>query len=125
MSSVLQSLKKLCFHPLTFPFIIFVIFLYKNLYKNPAKRRKLPASPPRLPILGNLHQLGKLPHRSLHSFCKRYGELMLIYIGKNPFLVVSSANIAREIFKTHDNIFSNRPVSRIISRIIYEGHTKY
>ncbi|KAL2933475.1 Cytochrome P450 71A21 [Bienertia sinuspersici] len=118
---LLASLKKLCFHPLTFPFIIFVIFLYKHLYKNPARRRKVSVSPPKLPILGNLHQLGRLPHRSLHSLCKQYGELMLFYIGKNPSLVVSSANIARQIFKTHDIIFSNRPVSHIISRIIYEG----
>ncbi|CAO2840550.1 unnamed protein product [Amaranthus hypochondriacus] len=74
-----------------------------------------------LPILGNLHLLGRFPHRSLHSLSKRYGEVMLIYLGSTPFFVIASAQAACEIMKTHDTIFSNRSVSSITRRIFYGG----
>ncbi|XP_021863507.2 cytochrome P450 736A117-like [Spinacia oleracea] len=121
MSSALQFLKNFGFHPLSLPFILFLIFLYKWLNKKPAKTRKLPPSPRKLPILGNLHQLGQFLNRSLYSLSKQYGEVMLIYIGNTPSIVISSASAAREVMKTHDVIFSNRPRSRIVNKIIYDG----
>uniref|UniRef100_A0A2P2IHE4 Uncharacterized protein n=1 Tax=Rhizophora mucronata TaxID=61149 RepID=A0A2P2IHE4_RHIMU len=33
---------------------------------------KITPSPPKLPVIGNLHQLGTLPHRSLWHLSKRY-----------------------------------------------------
>ncbi|KNA16959.1 hypothetical protein SOVF_084360 [Spinacia oleracea] len=122
MSNVaLQFLKNLCFHPLSLPFILFLFFLYKWLNKNPARSKKLPPSPRKLPVIGNLHQLGKFPHRSLNSLSKRYGEVMLIHLGSTPSFVVSSTSAVCDIMKTHDAIFSNRPKTRIASKIIYGG----
>ncbi|KAL9456949.1 hypothetical protein AB3S75_006061 [Citrus x aurantiifolia] len=34
---------------------------------------------------------------------------MLVYFGNSPSLVVSSAEVASEMMKTHDIAFSNRP----------------
>ncbi|XP_057487230.1 cytochrome P450 736A117-like [Actinidia eriantha] len=76
-------------------------------------------SPPRLPIIGNLHQLGLLPHRSLHSLSLKHGPLMLLRLGSKPVLVVSSADAAREIMKTQDLVFANRPRSTVISKLLY------
>ncbi|KAG5618030.1 hypothetical protein H5410_017854 [Solanum commersonii] len=59
-------------------------------------------------LIGNLHQLGKHPHRSLQMLSKKHGPLMLLQLGKIPALVVSSADAAYEILKTHELIFSNR-----------------
>ncbi|XVE54587.1 hypothetical protein DITRI_Ditri03aG0093500 [Diplodiscus trichospermus] len=83
------------------------------------KKLNLPPSPPRLPIIGNIHQLGKLPHRSLRDLSRKYGSLMLLQLGKNPTLVVSSAEMARELVKNHDVLISNRPKTTAANILLY------
>ncbi|KAJ8429606.1 hypothetical protein Cgig2_017440 [Carnegiea gigantea] len=99
--------------------ILYLIFLYKWLSTN--NQKNPPPSPPKMPILGNLHQLGKVPHRSLQSLSQKYGDLMLLQLGRKPTLVVSSANAVEGIIKTHELIFSNRPRSIIASKLLYNG----
>ncbi|KAL2553795.1 Cytochrome [Forsythia ovata] len=103
-------------------FILFIIFLSK-WYCNPSStsRKRLPPSPPKLPVIGNLHQLGLFPHRSLQALSKRYGPLMMIHLGRVPAVIVSTADAAREVMKNQDVIFSNRPKLSIIDKIIYDS----
>ncbi|XP_043724704.1 cytochrome P450 71A9-like [Telopea speciosissima] len=81
------------------------------------KNRKLPPGPKRLPIIGNLHQLGNLPHRSLQRLSQDYGPLMFLQLGSIPTLVISSADVAREIFKGYDLVFSGRPLTFTAKRL--------
>ncbi|KAK1564757.1 hypothetical protein Q3G72_010968 [Acer saccharum] len=94
-----------------FLFLLFVIPLVILLLKHLLKRENLnlPPSPQKLPIIGNLHHLGTLHHRSLQALSRKYGPLMLLCLGSSSTLVVSSAEIAREMVKTHDIVLSNRP----------------
>ncbi|CAO2824750.1 unnamed protein product [Amaranthus hypochondriacus] len=117
--SFIQFLEKFpSFDPISI-LILFTILCFLHKWIPHAKNR--PPCPPKLPILGNLHQLGKLPHRSLHSLSQKHGDFMLIYIGSKPTLIVSSAESAQEIMKTHDIVFSNRPKLKVAYKILYNG----
>ncbi|KAG5618038.1 hypothetical protein H5410_017862 [Solanum commersonii] len=83
------------------------------------QKRLLPPSPTKLPIIGNLHQLGSLPHRSLHQLSNNYGPLMLLHFGSKPVLIASSVDAARDIMKTHDLVWSNRPKSSMADGLFY------
>lgn len=90
-----------------------------------AKKKILrPPSPPRLPIIGNSHQVimgsnSSLPHRSLLSLSQKYGPLMMLSFGCKPILVASSPETARDILKNHDVVFSSRPKSRTFEKLVH------
>lgn len=44
---------------------------------------------------------------------------MFLQLGSIPTLIISSAGIARQVFKTHDLIFSNRPILYAASKLSY------
>lgn len=75
-----------------------------------------------LAIIGNLHHLyDGLPHCVLQHLSSQYGPLlMFLQLGSRPTLVVSSAEMAMEVFKTHDLIFSGRPALHVAKKLSYE-----
>ncbi|KAJ0841503.1 putative cytochrome P450 [Helianthus annuus] len=105
--------------PLIAALVLFIlsIFVYP---KRLSKAYKLPPSPPKLPILGNLHQLlGKPRHEALWQLSKQYGPLMQLHIGSKHFLIISSPEMAKQVLKTQDHIFCSRPKSHAAQRLTY------
>ncbi|KAH7528352.1 hypothetical protein FEM48_Zijuj05G0063500 [Ziziphus jujuba var. spinosa] len=102
-------------------FLFFTIFLIKWNFFNPKTHKNSPPSPPTFPILGNLHQIGLYPHRSLQKLSHQYGPLMQLHFGSRPVLIVSSSDAAREVMKTHDLILSYRPEFSVARRLLYHG----
>ncbi|XVF77128.1 hypothetical protein PTKIN_Ptkin14bG0015800 [Pterospermum kingtungense] len=95
---------------LTFLFLFMVVRILKQSKPSSAIARKLPPGPWKLPLIGNMHQLvSSLPHKTLRDLANKYGPLMQLQLGEVPTVVVSSAEIAKEVMKTNDIIFSQRP----------------
>ncbi|OVA20832.1 Cytochrome P450 [Macleaya cordata] len=112
-----QQAENTLFLPVTLSlFIISLFFLFRFIRVD---KRNLPPSPPKLPIIGNFHQLGTLPHRTLRDLANKYGPLMLLDLGSAPTLVVSSPEMAEEITKTHDLVFANRPATKGAKTLLY------
>ncbi|CAI0451606.1 unnamed protein product [Linum tenue] len=109
-------------HPLQLASLLLFLFLsakFLLLLSNKESNSNSPPSPWKLPILGNLHQLGTHPHRTLRSLSLSHGPLFLLRLGSAPTLVASSPESAKQIMKTHDLAFSNRPYSAISNRLLY------
>ncbi|KAL8030507.1 hypothetical protein ABFX02_14G290100 [Erythranthe guttata] len=81
--------------------------------------KKLPPSPRKLPILGNLHQVSDLGHGPLELLGRKYGPIMLLQMGSKPVIIVQSADAAREIMKTNDLLFADRPHTVTTKRLCY------
>nr|XP_018678388.1 PREDICTED: cytochrome P450 71A1-like [Musa acuminata subsp. malaccensis] len=101
------------------PFLLLAILLAFKVLLSGKTQLRLPPSPPGLFFLGNLHQLSSLPHRSLLDLSRKYGPVMLIRMGQVPALIVSSADAAQELFKTHDLAISTRPATKAAMKITY------
>ncbi|XP_054820584.1 cytochrome P450 CYP736A12-like [Prosopis cineraria] len=95
-------------------FVSFMFLLHKVfpdlIQKKNKKKRAL--GPTTLPVIGNLHMLGSLPHRTLQSLAKRYGPITSLRLGQVPAVVVSSPEAAELFLKTHDVTFASRPKSQ-------------
>ncbi|XP_054816354.1 cytochrome P450 71D10-like [Prosopis cineraria] len=107
-----------------FTLFCFLLLIYKR--SNPKKSFKnltLPPGPWKLPLIGNIHQIaGSLPHHALRNLANKYGPLMHLQLGETSNVIVSSSEIAKQIFTTHDIIFSNRP-HVLASKIIFYNNT--
>ncbi|KAK5838806.1 hypothetical protein PVK06_007545 [Gossypium arboreum] len=104
---------------LLIPFLLLLSLLLIFIKTLTAKKGKLPPGPPKLPILGNLHQLGPFPHRSTWQLSKKHGPIMLLQLGSTPPLVVSSAESAKEVLKIHDLECCSRPPLTGPKRLTY------
>ncbi|GAB4834283.1 hypothetical protein Ancab_039964 [Ancistrocladus abbreviatus] len=87
--------------------IHFLLSLVKSSKLNP---RKLPPGPFPLPIFGNLFELGNKPHKYLAKLARTHGPVMTLQLGQVTTIIISSADIAKEVLQKNDVSFSNRTV---------------
>nr|XP_043616609.1 cytochrome P450 83B1-like [Erigeron canadensis] len=96
--------------------------LYLTLFtKSKSISSRLPG-PHGLPFIGNMHQIDNSSlHTSLWNLSKSYGPIVFLRLGFVPAMVVSSANLAKEIFKTQDQSFCSRPLLHGLQKVTYNG----
>nr|XP_015642148.1 cytochrome P450 71A1 [Oryza sativa Japonica Group]BAD53519.1 putative cytochrome P450 [Oryza sativa Japonica Group] len=77
-------------------------------------------SPPALPVIGNLHQLGRgRHHRALRELARRHGPLFQLRLGSVRALVVSSASMAEAVLRHQDHVFCGRPQQHTARGTLY------
>ncbi|KAG4149429.1 hypothetical protein ERO13_D05G334800v2 [Gossypium hirsutum] len=104
-------------------FLVLFMAAITSMRKSKARNltQGLIPGPRKLPLIGNLHQLAGpgLPHHTLRDLATKYGAIMHLQLGQISTVVVSSAEMAKEIMKTHDIVFANRPVLASAKIITY------
>nr|URF53680.1 cytochrome P450 [Trichosanthes cucumerina] len=110
----------------SFVFLSILFFLSINLIRSIFTRTavkstalRLPPSPPSLPLIGHLHLLSPALCNSFRRLSDQYGPLLYLRLGASRCLVVSSAPIAAEIFKSHDVVFASRPILAFADKLYY------
>ncbi|XP_019195658.1 PREDICTED: premnaspirodiene oxygenase-like [Ipomoea nil] len=119
---------EVAFNFISFVFFLSFFILLHTLWRKKAKtRRNLPPGPPKLPIIGNLHQFmsdsQKPTHRVLGELVKKYGSqgMMKLQIGEISAVVVSSPAVAKELLRTHDLTFATKLQSLAGKTLFYNG----
>jgi coumaroylquinate(coumaroylshikimate) 3'-monooxygenase len=69
---------------------------------------KLPPGPRPRPVVGNLFDVQPVRCRCYQEWARRYGPIMTVWLGPEPTVVVSTAELAREVLKTHDQSLADR-----------------
>lgn len=64
-----------------------------------------------LPIIGNLHLLGKheSPFQAFTELSKTYGDIFSLQLGSTPCLVVNNLELIREVLNQNGKFFGGRP----------------
>nr|UXF47977.1 cytochrome P450 CYP71-4 [Euphorbia poissonii] len=89
---------------------LFFSFLVLRILRKKKVNKKLPPGPWKLPLIGSIHHLiTTLPHRRLADLAKVYGPIMHLQLGELTNIVVSAPETAKEVMKTHDISFADRP----------------
>src|ERR1700755_3030283 len=93
---------------------IYVIILILSAFSYSLLRRKpikpLPPGPPRLPIIGNLHQAPQVnPWRTYQQWSKQYGPIFSLQYGLNTIIMLGTYKAARDLLDKRSNIYSSRP----------------
>jgi cytochrome P450 len=73
-------------------------------------RKPLPPGPPRLPLIGNLHQAPELNlWRTFQQWTKKYGPIFYLRFGLQDIIVLGTAQSASDLLDKRGNIYSGRP----------------
>lgn len=101
--------------------LVSLAFIVRYFLSSKASGGKTPPSPLGLPIIGHLHLLGALPHRSLDRLAQKFGPLFRIRLGSVEYLVANSSSAVRSILKDHESGFYTRVVTTATLQIAYGG----
>lgn len=98
--------------------------LIRSIFKKPQRLRLPPGPPISIPLLGHAPYLRSLLHQALYKLSLRYGPLIHVMIGSKHVVVASSAETAKQILKTSEEAFCNRPLM-IASESLTYGAADY
>ncbi|KAK6942667.1 Cytochrome P450, partial [Dillenia turbinata] len=85
----------------------FPVLIYFLCHRRPAN---FPPGPPGWPLIGNMFDVGNMPHRNLAALKQKYGPVVGLQFGAIQTMAILSAEVATEFFKNHDVNFAERTI---------------
>lgn len=72
---------------------------------------KTPPGPMALPVIGNLHLLGKheSPFQAFTELSKEWGDIFSLTLGSQKCLIVNNLELIREVLNQNGKFFGGRP----------------
>lgn len=95
-----------------FALLVFIYFVVKRSGRHGRQSIILPEAGGAWPFIGHMHLLGpnQLTHYTLGTMADKYGPAFTIKLGSHKVVVLSSWEMAKECFLTHDKNFVERPI---------------
>lgn len=72
------------------------------------KGQLMPPGPRWWQLVTSIFQSGFAPHVSFAKLANKYGPIMTLWLGSMSTVVISSNDVAREMFKNHDIVLAGR-----------------
>ncbi|KAJ4818342.1 hypothetical protein LUZ62_030908 [Rhynchospora pubera] len=122
LSALFQCLPNLSALSITHYILLLILTILLLIYtqtRSSTPNLGLPPSPPSFPLLGHLHRLGSLPHRSLQKLSTIYGPIMYLRLGTVPTVVLSSASAVEKLIRFNDAALASRPRSAVADILLY------
>ena len=88
------------------------LVILRVLYEYLIRDRNIPPGPPRLPLIGNLHQAppeGALPWLTYAKWAEQYGPIFSVQFGGSTFIMLSDETMVHELLDKRGNKYSDRP----------------
>ncbi|KAL2931971.1 Cytochrome P450 98A2 [Bienertia sinuspersici] len=92
--------------PLSITILVAAHYLFQRL------RFKLPPGPNPWPVIGNIYDIKPIQFRCFHELAQTYGPIFSFTIASELNVVVSNAELAKEVLKVHDQSLCNRHRSK-------------
>ncbi|KAL5865399.1 hypothetical protein ACOSQ3_002913 [Xanthoceras sorbifolium] len=109
---------------ISFPVLLaslLIFLMLVRLWKISKGKGRAPPGPKQLPVIGNLHQLtGGLPHHAVTRLCEKFGPVMKLQLGEVVAVVISSPEAAKEVLKTNEISFAQRPEVYAVEIMSYD-----
>eukprot|EP00112_Aurelia_sp_Birch-Aquarium-sp1_P000590 Seg1056.8 transcript_id=Seg1056.8/GoldUCD/mRNA.D3Y31 product="Steroid 17-alpha-hydroxylase/17 20 lyase" protein_id=Seg1056.8/GoldUCD/D3Y31 len=84
--------------------------------------KRYPPGPIPLPLIGNLHLLGRKSHLSLKALSKTYGDVMSVSFGTQRVVIINSTQAAREVLLTKGEDTAGRPQDAYPVSLLTNGY---
>ncbi|OAY50855.1 cytochrome P450 CYP82D47 [Manihot esculenta] len=104
--------------------LLLIVYNYLVRWFAVAKKPQPPKPAGAWPLLGHLPLFAgcqQLPHIMLGDLADKYGPIFTLHIGARQALVVSSWEVAKELFTTNDIALADRPSFTAAKYLSYDG----